>query len=374
MFEKRRRYLIGVVAVFLLYSAFAARPVQLETVFVPRWLTSLETGQPVLLGEGLVQATPVVHQPLPFVMNNRFGYVERDGSFTLNRVKTDQVSISRERWVEFGAMPESLSVYRADGGAFTTIDNPRGYPFFLDGRIFVVGSGQNSISEIHASGAVLWTFEFASPLTTIDAAAGLLLAGSVDGVALVIDGSGRQVFSFDPGGSRFSVILGAAISSDGSRLAIVSGIDSQRFLVLERFGAGLGDYRVVYHEFLGEGFRRPVHIAFVDNDRHVVFERRGGLGIFDTASRLTMNVEVDGELRSLDESGGQGLVFAIFSHTENDALGTARELVGIQVSGRTARVVTRAPFRSEGVFLGRMDSRLIIGGGQAMIAFDLERR
>ena len=52
----------------------------------------------------------MVHQPLPFVMNNWFGYVERDGSFTLNRIKTDQVSISRERWVEFGAMPESLSV------------------------------------------------------------------------------------------------------------------------------------------------------------------------------------------------------------------------------------------------------------------------
>ena len=360
--------------VFVVYGIVAARPVPLETVLVPRWLTSLETGQPVPLGDVSIQAPALAHHPLPFALNNRFGYVESGGSFLLNRVKTDQVSISRERWAEFGAIPESVTVHGADGEALTVIDNPGGYPFFLDGRIFVIGSGQDSVSEIDASGAVRWTFEFASPLTSIDAAAGLLLAGSVDGVAVVVDGSGRQVFSFDPGGSRFSVILGAAISRDGSRLAIVSGIDSQRFLVLERFGAGLGDYRVVYHEFLGEGFRRPVHVAFVDNDRHVVFERRGGLGIYDTASRITRNVEVDGELRILDESGGQGLVFAIFSHAENDPLGGAKELVGIQISGRAARVVTRAPFRSEEVFLGRMDSRLIIGGGQAMIAFDLERR
>ncbi|MCL2193479.1 MAG: WD40 repeat domain-containing protein, partial [Treponema sp.] len=133
----------------------------------------------------------------------------------------------------------------------------------------------------------------------------------------------------------------------------------------------VGDFRVVYHEFLGEGFRRPVHVAFVENDRHVVFERQGGLGIYDTDSRLTRKVEVDGELRALDGSGGQGLMFAVFAHP---GLDVAKDLVGIQVSGRSPRVVTRAPFRSEEVFLGRMGSRLIVGGGQAMVAFDLERR
>jgi len=374
MSEKRSKILIAVAVVFIVYTFVAVRPIPPEMTLVPRWLTSLETGQPISLGEQAQPSGGTLHGPLPFVLGNRFGYVETDGRFLLNRIKTGQVSISPGRWAEFDAEPESVTVYGVIGEAMTVITNPGGYPFFLDGRYFIIGSGQDTVSEIDASGEVLWTFEFPSPLTSIDAAAGLLLAGSLDGGVVLVDGLGRQVFSFEPGGSRFSVILGSAISRDGSRLAIVSGIDSQRFLVLERFGAGPGDYRVVYHEFLGEGFRRPVHVAFIENDRHIVFERQGGLGIYDTVSRFTRNVEIDGELRALDGSGGQGIMFAAFAQLE-DGLPTDRvNVVGIRVGGRSPMVVMRAPFRSDEVFLGRMGSRLIVGGGQAMVAFDLERR
>ena len=366
MSEKRKKALTAIGAAFVVYSIVAVRPVPQETVLAPRWLSSLESGQPIVFGEPSGAATLT----LPFVLDSRFGYVGMDGRFPLNRVRTGQVSISRERWAEFDGELESVAIHGADGEALFVIDNPGGYPFFLDGRTFVVGSGQDSVSEIDGSGGKLWTFDFPSPVTSMDAAAGLLLAGLLDGMAVLVDGAGRQVFSFDPGGSRFSVILGTAISGDGSRLAIVSGIDSQRFLLLERFGASVGDFRVVYHEFLGEGFRRPVHVAFVENDRHVVFERQGGLGIYDTESRLTRNVGVDGELRALDGSGGQGLMFAVFARAE----GGVKDLVGIRVSGRSPRVVTRATFRSDEFFLGRTGSRLIVGGGQAMVAFDLERR
>ena len=350
MSEKRKRNLIAIGAIFIVYSIVAVRPVSLETVLVPRWLSSMESGPPISFGE---QTPPpgAVSDVLPFTMDRRFGYVGMDGQFLLNRERTGQVSISGERWAEFDAEPESLTLYGIDGEALLVIENSGGYPFFLDGRVFVIGSGQDSVSEIGGRGEVLWTFDFPSPVTSMDAAAGLLLAGLLDGVAVLVDGMGRQVFSFDPGGSRFSVILGTAISADGSQLVIISGIDSQRFLFLERFGAGPGDYRVVYHEFLGEGFRRPVHVAFIENGRHVVFERHGGLGIFDTASRLTRNVEVDGRLRALDGSGGQGLLFAVFADSESGAATDGNNLIGIRVSARTPRVVIRAPFRSEEVFL-----------------------
>jgi len=370
--------LVWVVVIFVVYVAVAARPVPPETVLVPRWLSSPESGLPIALGDGPARGVPAdYHAPLHFALGNRFGYIAADGSFPLNRVKTGRVSASPERWAEFGAEPESVTVYGPDGEALFVIDEPGGYPFFLDGRVFVVGKGQNSVSEIDASGATLWTFEFSGQITVLDAAAGLLAAGSADGVVTVVDGSGRQVFSFEPGGSRFSVIAGIAVSGDGSRLAVVSGVDSQRFLVLERFGDGAGYYRVVYHESLGGGFRRPVHVVFVENDRHVVFERASGLGIYDVGSRITRNVEAEGELRALDGSGGHGLTFAVFSRGRADSGASAAEemeLVGIRIAGRSARVVTRAPFRSEDVFLGRMDSRLIVGGDRALIAFDLERR
>jgi hypothetical protein len=134
---------------------------------------------------------------------------------------------------------------------------------------------------------------------------------------------------------------------------------------LERFGPGNNDYKVVYHEFLDDGFRRPVYISFIEDDHWVVFERGGGLGFYDINSRQAEKVSLNGEVSAVDQRGGEGMVFVIISRHDN-----ARELTGIRLPGK---VIIRSPFKSEEVFLGRMDSRLIVGGGQILAAFDLEK-
>lgn len=370
--RSRKKIFAAAAAAFALYGALAARPVPQETVLAPRWLGSLESGLPTILGERRHPPAGDSLGPLPFEIGDRFGYVGMDGAFLLNRAKTGRVSISPGRWAEFGAQPESVEIRGPSGELVAAISDPGGYPFFLDGRYFVMGSGQSSVTEFDASGAALWTFDFPSQVIVADAAAGLFLAGLLDGAAVLVDGQGRQAFSFEPGGSRFSIVLGAAISGDGSRLAVVSGIDSQRFLALERLGAGPGgaiDFRVVYHEFLGEGFRRPVHVSFVDGGRRAVFEREGGIGIYDAGSRSTRSLRIDGELRAIDGYGGQGLLFAVF-----DRGGGAKDFVGMRISGRRPGVAMLAPFRSGSAFVGRMGSRLVVGGDRALAAFDLERR
>ena len=361
--DKKIGFIAGIV-LFAVYFFLAARPVPLETVLIPVWLNSVESGTPAYLGG----APPhdVTPQRIPFTLGNRFGYVSRDGLLSVNQVKRANVSISRERWAEYEEEPSRIAVYDNSGEQVAVIENPRGYPFFLDGRTFLISSEQNAISAIGETGAVSWTYEFAGPLTDADSAAGLLLVGTLDGMAGLLDSGGRQVFSFEPGGSQYSVILGCAISHDGSRLALISGIDGQRFLVLERFGSNIGDYKVVYHEFLGDGFRRKVYISFVEDDRWIVFERSGGLGFYEISSRKSSKVELDGEVYAVDHSGGKGMVFAVISRSEG-----AKELVGIRLPGR---VIIESPFKSEDVFLGRMDSRLIVGGGQTLASFDLEKK
>jgi len=348
----------------------AARPIPLETVLIPAWLNSVESGAPVYLGGSPTpvgeEETSGLPRRIPFTLGSRFGYVSRDGLLSVNQVKKANVSLSPERWAEYEAEPGRITVHDNAGEQATVIENPRGYPFFLDGRTFLISSEQNAISAIDASGAVSWTYEFASPLTCVDSASGLLLVGSLDGVVALLNGEGRQIFSFEPGGSQYSIILGCAIAQDGSRLALISGIDGQRFLVLERFGPSSGDYKVVYHEFLGGGFRRPVYISFVENDRWIVFERGGGLGCYEISTRKSGKVELNGEVCDIDHSGGKGMVFTLISHSEND-----KELIGIRLPDR---VVIESPFKSAEVFLGRMDSRLILGGGQTLVSFDLEKR
>ena len=371
--KRRRNIVIAIAAAFVAYCVFAVRPVPTETVLAPRWLASIEAGAATVLGEGGGESG-APHPPVPFALGGRHGYVDRDGRFLLNMETEGQVAMSPERWAQFGAEPGRLEIRGPAGDTVAVVEDPGGYPFFLDGRNFVIGREQSSISEIGMDGSTAWTFDFPGVVTVADAAAGLLLAGSLDGVATLVDGQGRQAFSFEPGGSRFPAILGAAISADGQRIAVLSGVDSQRFIVLERFGAGACgalDFRVVYHEFLGEGLRRPARVAFVEGGRYVAFEREGGLGIYSVASRSTRSVRIPGELRALDE-GGQGMLFAVFARPDGSSP-EAKELVGVRVAGRAPRVAMRAPFRSSGAALGRAGGRIVVGGDRALAAFDLER-
>jgi hypothetical protein len=367
---KKKIWLTVVIVLFIAYFLLAARKIPRQMVLVPCWLSSLESGETLRIKE--TGAETDTDQLLPFSIGSRFGFVWRnDGRFSINRTAKYNVALSGKHWAEYEAEPNRITIYDNKGEQYAFIENPRGYPFFLDegggqGRIFIVGSEQNSISEINVSGAVLWTYEFAAQLTCVDAARGLLLAGCLDGSIVVINSVGRKVFSFEPGGSRYPVILGCAISHDGSKLAVISGIDNQRFLFLEHFGAGLGDYKVVYHEFLNVSFRRPVFINFVENDHWVVFECIGGLGFYEAGSRHTTRVDLDGEISVVDQSGGHGLVFTVISKP-----GSRKELAGILLPNR---IMVAAPFKSNDVFLGRADSQLLIGGGQKIISFELEKR
>jgi len=367
---KKKLWLFVIIVFFIAYFFLAARKIPRQMVLVPCWLSSLESGDTVLMGEA---ADADTERLLPFSMGSRFGFVrQQDGRFFINKTTKSNVSLSDNHWAEYEAEPDRITIYDNKGEKYAVIENPGGYPFFFgdeggeQGRIFIVGSEQNSISEIDSSGAVLWTYEFAAQITCVDAARGLLLAGSLDGSIVIIDSNGRKVFSFEPGGSRYPVILGCAISRDGSALALISGIDNQRFLYLEQFGTSPGDYKVVYHEFLIGNFRRPVFISFIENDRWALFERIGGLGFYEAGSRRTTKVDLGGEISAVDQSGGLGLVFAVVSMSEN-----RKELAGIMLPDR---LMVAAPFKSDDVFLRRAASQLLIGGGQTIISFELEKR
>ncbi|MDR2760107.1 MAG: WD40 repeat domain-containing protein [Spirochaetaceae bacterium] len=354
--KKRKHWIVAVFILFITFYAFiAGRPIPVETILTSQWLRSLESDYPDFENTG-----PLI----PFELGGHFGYVDFQGYFALNRVKGGYVSLSKDLWAEYQAQPESIEVRDPLNSRIITIKNSRGYPKFLDNRIFIINYDQTSLSLVDESGIIQWTRDFAAPLTYMDAAAGLIVTGALDGTVELLDGNGRLVFPpFEPGGSRYSVILGCRISRDGSKLAIVSGIDPQRFLLLERFG---DSYKVIYHEFLPQGFRREVHLAFIDNDNRVVFERNGGLGIYTIQTRKSLFLPLDGDIHAIDGSGDDGFLFIITSET-----GLQKNLVVIRLPETK---IIETPFISQTVFLGRQDSRVFIGGGTTMASFDLDKK
>ena len=384
--QKKKIYVLIVILLFVFYFFAAARPIPNETVLTSGWIRSL-AGAPAESLPNLEYQAPsgnVSERFLPFTLGSRFGYVDPSGQFSINRIQNNYIYLGENMWAEYPAEPSNIAINDIFGETIINIEDAKGYPVLLDNRVFIFGSEQNSLSEINADGKSLWTYEFGAPLTCIDAAAGLVLTGSLDGVIEILNSEGRRVFYFEPGGSRYNVILGCAISSNGSRIGIVSGIAPQRFLLLERLGNTGGEYRVVYHEFLGDGFRRPVRISFIDDDRRIVFERAGGIGCYNIRSRRGIFIPLDGYITAMDESGADGLLFLITSHPNQN-----NELVGIRFTQERRflsrfvntqdSIFMKASFKSDDVFLGRIQtggsaSMLIAGGGTTLISFDLEDR
>ncbi|MDR1218750.1 MAG: WD40 repeat domain-containing protein [Treponema sp.] len=355
----------GGFAIMVFYIFGAARPVPEETVLAARWVYSLATAHSAA-PDAYAGDVPL----LAFELGERFGYVDREGVFTVNRTKSGDVSLSEDYWAEHGAVSDKIEVKNPLNALVMTIemkDGARGYPFFLDKRMFLINSEQNSISALDESGKVAWTYDFGAVVTCVDAAGGLLLAGSLDGVVEVLNTSGERVFFFEPGGSRLAVIAGCAFSDDGSKIAVVSGVDEQRFLLMERLGGGaVGEYRVTRHEFLGTGFRRPVKVAFVDGESRVVFEREGGLGVYELSSRNSLTLALDGEVVALDGSGGGGLLFLLTAEE-----GGRRRLGAVKFP---STLVFAAPFESDAVFLGRDREYLYVGGGAKLASFEIVKR
>jgi len=386
--KKRIRFII-IIIIFFIYFLAAARPVPREIMLNPEWLSPLDafsintnTDSPENISDNGGIYEPVLQimsdNLLPFSLGARFGFVDSSGNFALNRIKAHDIYLSRNMWTEYTAEPENIVINNILNGTEINIENAGGYPVLLDDRIFIFGSDQNSLSAINDSGNIEWTYDFGAPLTAIDAASGLIVTGSLDGVIEVFNSGGERIYIFEPGGSRYSIILGCAISRNGLYIGIICGIDQQRFLLLERTGNN-GDYMVIYHEFLEAGFRRPARVLFIDGDQRVIYERTEGIGCYSIKTRRAVTIPLDGGIAAIDESGENGILFLITSHADN-----LKKLTGIrfpqekffEFPGMTAQnnIFMKASFKSNDVFLRRADSMLVIGGGTSLISFRLSEK
>lgn len=359
--EKKVLFFSAGALIFLLYILVAAQPIPPETVLVNNWLKDLESG--FNDEENVSSGASVI---VPFTLGGRFGYVDAAGGLVMNKAKEKYISVSEKYWSEYDPAPEELVIQKMPGGGEIRISPAKGYPVFLDGRIFIISKDQCSLSELDEEGKTIWNYDFEAPITSFDAAGGCVLAGTLDGMVELLDGEGKTVFPSYAPSARIPVILGCRISSDGSKLALVAGIDQQRFIFLERYGDS--DYRVTYHEFLkGQAFRRELHMAFINNDSTVVFEQEEGLGIFDVKTRTRTTLPLGGTIQALDDTGEDGLLFLVTAEKSGN---TRKRLIALSLPGK---VLVNVPFTGENTFLARRGKELFIGGGMTLASFSLDR-
>jgi hypothetical protein len=352
--------------VFLGYTLFTASPVPEETVLEKGWIRSFESAY-TESGAVAGNAENLEFFPFEIVLPGtiRFGFFNREGAFTMNRVTQKNLSLSESRFAEYEAVPRSLEVKNAADETVARFEHTNGYPLFLNGdgpngKTYLVHFEQNAVSEISGEGDVLWTYTFASPITCVAGAQGRFLVGTLGGTVELLDEKGRRGFFFETGGSRITCIYGVAVSRDLSHIAVISGMDDQRFLLFEQ---SAGSYRITHHEFIGDGKRRPVRIQFIDNDTRLAFECDEGLGLYEIKSRMSYHIPLDGEIAAIDGEGGSGLLFLVTREEEN-----RNYLICVQYP---ASVIMKTPFQSKAVFLRRADGDLFVGSDRNLALFSL---
>jgi hypothetical protein len=310
MNEKRTALNVVIVAILSLgYYLLSAQPLGKELVLSPTWATAVKVSD----ASAMTSRKEGDDEYYPFRLGDQFGYVGSGGHLLFAQAVQHSVALSEGAYANYPSDPSSLSFSSPDGKKVVEAKT-RGYPFFAGSRRFVVSSDSGAVSEYDSTGARLWRREFPCVVTAADFSADRGVVGMLDGEIEVVGPKGELVFPYRPGGSRVEAIYGAAISSDGRLVALVSGLDPQRLIVLERRA---DEYATLYHRDLDSEFRGPVRVTFTKDSRYLFLEQKGSVAVLDTAGNSFSSLPVSGDLSTI-ETEPYGDLFLALSKKDRD--------------------------------------------------------
>ena len=335
------------------YFFVCAQPLPKELVLKPAWARSIASAPRAPSGR------PPEGGAIPFRLGGSFGYFTAEGELPFVAAAGFGVALSNEAFAPYERLSEGFAMRNPAGRELGRATLP-GYPFFAAGRRFVIGPGQDSVSELRVDGSVAWSYDFSSIATAFGASPSLAVFGLMDGSLVGLDPAGREVLDFSPGGSRVPCIYGVAVSPDGLLVAAISGLDRQRLVVLEKRSSA---FRVTYHRWMDSDFRRPVAMGFTADGSRLVFELPGAVGVYDRAARRESALAaVSREGLGLTARAGDLLVLLAGGGEEKRLVcAAAQDRRVVDISFRAAE--TFLDVRGDSIFLGadgtlvRMDLR-----------------
>lgn len=262
-----RQLLLALLAV--LYFFLGAEPLARELTTMPVWRSGFVE----------LMATDSGDDDIAFTMGDWFGFFRRDGHLTMSAFALGGAELTDWAYIPLGnrsATTDAFELYSKNADRLGYVQG--GQPFFSAGRLFTAHIDGTGLNAHDRSGAIEWKYAFPSHLSAFAANDQIVVGGTIDGRVEAVGADGSRLLHFAPGGSRLPIILGLAVSPSSAWIALFSGIDAQRLVVL---GKGRSDYRVVSHRYLESDFREPARVAILANERHVLYRRADGIGVWD---------------------------------------------------------------------------------------------
>lgn len=331
-----------IIAVFcFLYIIFSFKPLGKELHLSPDWTIAIDRDGADSGSEG---------ELVPFKLGQAVGYFTEDGKMASCIPFNFNAAISPSYYAIYNSDNSRTHIRTPDGHIALSLEAP-GFPYFSEDRIFVFFPNGNSVAQFDISGQKLWEYEDYSPITAFASSAGGSVIGFADGQLVSILPGGKIDQQYYPGGSEISIVYGAAISDDGSLIACISGLRSQRFVVSRRES---GEHpKVIFHEYLPADSNTPRMVKFNGDAGMVFYNYNGGLGIADLKEARSAHIPLPGTVVQIEESKEFGLMF-ILSRDKNEYTVTVLEPFD-QVLSTTSFTADHSFLlvRGEHVFIGR---------------------
>lgn len=357
---KKIKYALAASLIFIIIYIFvAAVPLENDFYFQPEWTKTISGAETI--SPDPEEAPPAEDSGWEaFMLGDEFGFFSEDGNIVRMDAGGNKFSAGNGAWCVYPQDARETPVYYPNGALKMTISEP-GFTHIAKNSVYLFHPGGGAVSMYNDDGEKVWTRDEASPITAFSESKTAAIIGYGNGLLTAVDETGKEIFSFYPGGSDLPVILAAAVSDDGKYAACVSGIDPQRFILIEINGQ---QHKIIFHHSFTKSMRRQTFAAFGESGKRVFFETDSGLGILDIQKMKLSMVPFDGRILNAGEYPDTNFFVILVKTESGHILSTVEEpehkIASTEFNAENAFLI----LKNGGIYLGSDDniSRINIKG------------
>jgi hypothetical protein len=227
---------------------------------------------------------------IPFRTSKRFGYVSPQGEILFLETVLDGAAVSSTGFINYSRMGEAL-VMRVPREQYMYTITGGGLPFFRGGKLWLLENDATGIAAIGETGDRRFSLQFGTVITSLDAGGGITAAGLLDGTLHVFDTEGTLLWKQGSDDGENGVVYGVAVSPDGTRIAVVRGLDPQRVVL---YSVAEGEMVKEYEGRFEQALRREVYTAFSAGGELLFAETSEGAWFRSLASQRERKIRTEG--------------------------------------------------------------------------------
>ncbi|AGT44693.1 hypothetical protein TPE_2219 [Treponema pedis str. T A4] len=362
MLFKGKNKFIFILSIFfiIMYTFIAVRNTGHEIHLIPIWAAEIneEHTSAENADGGIEEKNFEGKKTFLFTAEKRFGFFSEDGTILRTENFNERMSASSVFWTKYSNKPLSADIYSPEGKKLLTVNSP-GYVHLDKDRIYLFEPGGNSVCKYDIHGNKIWKYAHTAVITAFNCSSEGTVIGYSDGKFVCLDNSGNTVFSFFPGGSKYQIILGAAISEDGKKAVCICGAEKQRLILINITGS---HYKIVHHTYLKNNSYKRLFINFDLTGNFAVFESADGIGIADFKKLKTIFLNENGNIADIGSNSKTGLLTVLLQNEKECTL--------IAINPPDF-IIGKTKFNSKHVFLIQDEDKIYLGTDTKITALEI---